>query len=90
MNAVRRVRYVFQANQGQSTAINRGVQESKGDYIKLLDADDWINPEHVAWQIAALNGCTDVRPCEDGNHDGVSLNSIEQDGPSKARTPRRK
>ena len=52
-----RVRYVFQANQGQSTAINRGVQESKGDYIKLLDADDWINPEHVACQIAALNGC---------------------------------
>ena len=62
-----RVRYVFQANQGQSTAINRGVQESKGDYIKLLDADDWINPEHVACQIAALNGCTDcVASCRWG------------------------
>lgn len=52
----RRLKYVFQENAGQSAAINRGVAESSGDFIKLLDADDWIHPEHVAAQLAALEG----------------------------------
>jgi glycosyltransferase involved in cell wall biosynthesis len=51
-----RLRYIYQQNQGQSTAINRGVSLSSGDYIKLLDADDWMNPAHVASQVKALNG----------------------------------
>ena len=55
-----RVRYLFQSNQGQSAAINFGVAQSHGESIKLLDADDWINPDHVASQIKALNGRTDA------------------------------
>jgi glycosyltransferase involved in cell wall biosynthesis len=62
-----RLRYVYQANQGQSAAINRGVQESTGDYIKLLDADDWINPEHIAGQMLVLEGQRDcVASCRWG------------------------
>lgn len=45
---------IRQQNRGQSAALNRGVAESTGDYIKFLDADDWINPEHVAAQAARL------------------------------------
>ncbi len=55
-----RVRLVRQKNQGQSAALNRGVRESTGDYIKFLDADDWINPSHIAAQLSALEeteGC---------------------------------
>ncbi|QDV69518.1 Putative glycosyltransferase EpsH [Rosistilla carotiformis] len=55
-----RLKYVFQENAGQSAAINRGVAESSGDFIKLLDADDWIHPEHVAEQLAALDGHLDA------------------------------
>jgi len=55
-----RIRYFCQSNQGQSAAINFGVAQSQGDFIKLLDADDWINPNHIASQLNALDGRTDA------------------------------
>lgn len=55
-----RLKYVFQENQGQSVAINSGVAKAQGQYIKLLDADDWINPEHIACQVEAINGRYDA------------------------------
>ena len=55
-----RVHYRFQSNQGQSAAINFGVAQSHGAFIKLLDADDWINPDHIASQLNALDGRTDA------------------------------
>lgn len=62
-----RVRYVFQANQGQSAAINYGVSLTSGQFIKILDADDWMNSEHIACQVASLEGRTDcVSSCRWG------------------------
>ncbi len=55
-----RIRYIRQENQGQSAAINRGVQESSGDLIKLFDADDWINREHIETQVASIGERNDV------------------------------
>jgi glycosyltransferase involved in cell wall biosynthesis len=55
-----RLLYRQQSNQGQSAAINFGVALSQGEFIKVLDADDLINPEHIASQIEALNGRTDA------------------------------
>lgn len=51
-----RIKIVSQSNQGQSAAINRGVQESQGQYIKIVDADDWINPDHLSAQLRSLEG----------------------------------
>ena len=51
-----RIRLIQQENRGQSAAINRGVLESKGDFIKILDADDWLNPDHLQKQIEVLSG----------------------------------
>ena len=49
-----RINYVRQQNAGQSAAINAGVARCGGDWIKLLDADDAINPDHLdqLWQLA--------------------------------------
>ena len=62
-----RIKVIQQHNQGQSAAINRGVQESRGRFIKIVDADDWINPDHLRAQLASLDGTTDcVSACRWG------------------------
>lgn len=53
------LRIIDQKNAGQSAAINRGVDESRGQFIKIVDADDWINPQHLQAQLDALKGTTD-------------------------------
>jgi glycosyltransferase involved in cell wall biosynthesis len=36
---------IFQSNQGQSSAYNRGFLEARGDVIIFLDSDDTLDPE---------------------------------------------
>ncbi len=54
-----RVFVLRQANCGQSAAINRGVAASRGEFIKILDADDWLNPAHLEEQLGVLEGRQD-------------------------------
>jgi glycosyltransferase involved in cell wall biosynthesis len=62
-----RIRLICQENQGQSAAINRGVRESTGTHVKILDADDWLNPQHLAAQLDALRESPDgVASCRWG------------------------
>lgn len=49
-----RVYYHWQPNQGQASAKNKGVRESKGDYIAFLDADDMWMPEKLEKQVPLL------------------------------------
>ena len=44
-------RYVFQINAGLSAARNTGLQHSKGVFIQLLDADDFIESNKLLFQI---------------------------------------
>ncbi len=49
-----RVRVLSQPNQGQGPARNRGIRESRGDYITFLDADDFYLSAKVAREVAWL------------------------------------
>jgi hypothetical protein len=48
------VRYVAQENLGVSAARNRGLAESRGEFIQYLDSDDLMNPHKLQLQVEAL------------------------------------
>jgi GT2 family glycosyltransferase len=50
----RGVRVIDQKNRGKCVAANRAFAESKGEYIKFLDADDLISSDMVALQMARM------------------------------------
>lgn len=43
----RRVRVFHQKNEGVSSARNKGLENSTGDWICFIDADDWIEPNSI-------------------------------------------
>lgn len=57
---VRFVRYSPGVNAAH--ARNRGLEAARGDYVALLDADDWWDPDHLETGVASLreNGWTGV------------------------------
>lgn len=48
------VRVLRQRNQGESVARNRGIEESRGDWIAFLDADDAWKPTKLQRQLEAI------------------------------------
>ena len=46
-------------NRGQAHARNEGLKHAKGDYICMLDADDWFSPDAIEKALAVFDGETD-------------------------------
>jgi glycosyltransferase involved in cell wall biosynthesis len=81
------VRYVYQKNAGLSATRNKGIAESTGDWIALLDADDYWLPQKLELQAAAIRDeefcyCGTTQFFNDGHtenpefHDGSRAKAI--------------
>lgn len=55
------IRYFWQNNQHKKTAFNRGVRESRGQFVVALDSDDEIPPDALAVLDAAWEGIPDAQ-----------------------------
>ena len=72
-----KVRYIYQENQGQSVARNKGITEARGTWIAFLDSDDAWLPEKLEWQIRAIEKFGDQ--CGACFTDAKLLNNLGQD-----------
>jgi len=50
----RRIKYVYQKNQGLGASRNTGIRNGAGTYFQFLDADDLIEPRKLEYQAAYL------------------------------------
>ena len=50
-----RVKVLSHPNQGASVTRNRALSLAQGDFIQWLDADDFLAPDKLALQLAAIS-----------------------------------
>lgn len=55
-----RIKLIRQENKGLSSARNTGTAEASGEYIKFLDADDWLLPDCIETQLSSLGSSTNT------------------------------
>ncbi|MBQ8939709.1 MAG: glycosyltransferase family 2 protein [Paludibacteraceae bacterium] len=51
-----RVHMLQKINGGSASARDLGLKHAQGEYIQFLDADDWLEPEKLARQVALMEG----------------------------------
>lgn len=59
-----RVTVIHQDNRGVSAARNLGVRTARGQYIAFVDADDWVEPEHIGYLLGLIRQeAADIAVC---------------------------
>lgn len=51
------VRLINQTNKGHGGALNTGCAAAQGKYLKVIDADDWVETANLPVFLAALRSC---------------------------------
>lgn len=52
------IRLISQENKGHGGALNTGCAAARGKYLKVIDADDWINTQSLPEFIHLLEACS--------------------------------
>ena len=60
---VKKVRYLFQHNQGPSISRNTGIEHARGKWIAFLDSDDLWFPEKLECQLQVLEQFKEAGAC---------------------------
>ncbi len=55
-----KIKVVKQANKGASAARNHGLALAKGEYVQFLDADDFLHPKKIEYQLNTLKNYSDL------------------------------
>ena len=50
----------LERNMGRGVARQVALERAQGEFLAFLDADDWIYPDKLAWQVAALEAHPDL------------------------------
>lgn len=69
-----RMKPIFKANGGVSSARNAGLNESVGEYIFFLDGDDWIEPDTLEKLLKLSDGFDIVQAAYTESYDDGSEN----------------
>ena len=75
------VKYIFQPNNGVSSARNKGLELSKGLWIAFLDSDDEWLPEKLEKQISLLKARPDYKVCHTEEiwvRNGIRVNQMKK------------
>ena len=56
----RRINYIYQKNNGQNSARNKGLELAKGEYIAYIDSDDIWNTEKLEKQHCIMKNHPDI------------------------------
>lgn len=76
-----RVRYIYQDNQGVSSARNKGLANAKGEYITFVDSDDTIKPNMYEILINLIKeNDADISHCSYCRDDGKEVRNISGSG----------
>ncbi|OGP53024.1 MAG: hypothetical protein A2Y65_08950 [Deltaproteobacteria bacterium RBG_13_52_11] len=59
----KQLRYSYQANQGVSTARNRGLEFAQGEFVAFLDSDDLWLPKKLQIQVAFMDEHPEAQIC---------------------------
>ena len=73
--------YLYQENQGVSSARNLGIRQAQGEWIALLDSDDAWLPDKLQRQLELLQDNPEYRLChteEIWMRDGVRVNAMKK------------
>ncbi len=54
------VRAIHQENKGHGGAVNTGITAATGMYVKVVDADDWVDPQAIDTVLATLRAQHDT------------------------------
>ncbi|RED57586.1 glycosyltransferase [Cohnella lupini] len=70
-----RIRYYAKENGGVATALNRGIQEMKGDYFSWLSHDDMYKPDKIDKEVGAIFRLNDLTRIVYSEYDQLDVHS---------------